>query len=147
VVTGLEVAVGCVAAWAWHKARRVAGRADAVVDEALDSAVERVREAVVSRLGPDPALGKLETEASADLDQLAVRELTRHRVLLALQDAVETDPQFAAGLQELLAQVRAAEQSSGVQAVSAAGPGAVVVGGDNPGIIATGDGAAIIQRR
>ncbi|MDQ1250285.1 MAG: hypothetical protein QG597_4664 [Actinomycetota bacterium] len=146
-MTGLEVAVGCVAAWAWHKARRVAGRADAVVDEALDTAVDRVREAVVSRLGPEPALGQLETEAGADLDRLETRDLTRQRVLLALQDAVENDPQFAARLEVLLAQVRAAQHGSGVQAVSASGQRSVAVGGDNAGIIATGDGATNTQQR
>jgi hypothetical protein len=146
-VVGLEVAVGCVAAWAWRKARRVAGRADEVVDAALDSAVERVHEAVVSRLSSDSSLRQLEIEASTDLDRLAVRELTHQRVQLALQDAVETDPQFAAWLQELLVQVPAEQGSVGAQSLSVSGQRSVAVGGNNSGTIATGDGATIVQRR
>lgn len=60
----MEFVIGLVAMWAIAKARRVAVRADGVVDQALDAAVDRVGELVTSRLAGDSAVAQLEAEAA-----------------------------------------------------------------------------------
>ncbi|MFD8567660.1 hypothetical protein [Streptomyces sp. NPDC059639] len=68
-------------------------------------------------------------EAAEDPDALAA---LRHQIKKALRD----DPQFAAELSAML---------PGSPGVQASGPRAVAVGGDNSGIISTGDGARIVS--
>jgi vacuolar-type H+-ATPase subunit H len=149
-MTGLDLVVGYLAAWAWRKARRVAGRADAEVDHMLDAGMDRLHELVATRLAGDPALRRLEDEAAADPKVPAVRERTRDRVRLALEDAAEADPEFAGRLEELVAEVRAAERRSGqhvAAAVTASEERSIAAGGDISGIAAAGDDAVNIQRR
>jgi|ERR1022692_1573148 hypothetical protein len=141
-MTGLELAVGYLAAWAWLKARRLAGRVDAEVDEVLDAGIDRLHEIVLSKLAGDPALALLETEAVADLDAVSVRDRTRDRVRLALEEAAEADTGFAARLAELVAELRDAEQPLG-GGVAAVGERAVAVGG-NAVVHAEGGSAAAL---
>jgi hypothetical protein len=149
MVTGIEFVVGCLAAWAWRKARRVAGRADAEVDQALDAGLDRLHDLVAARLGGEPALSRLESEAASGGDAPGVRSRTGERVRLALEDAAEADEAFADRLAELAEQLRAAESRPGGWgvAVSASGPRAVAAGGDVSGIASSGEGAVNIQRR
>jgi hypothetical protein len=148
-MTGVEIAVAYLVAYAWRKARRVAGRADDLVDKGLDAGMDHLHELVEARLGPDPALQQLDAQASSDLDAVAVPQRTIDRVRLALEDEVEKDPGFGTGLHELVARLQVLEEKSGtkVVAVTASGDRAVAVGGDNSGITSTGDGAVNIQRR
>ena len=83
MVTGVELLLGAVIGWAVRKARRVGGRVDGQVDEALDAGVDRLGELVAGKLGADPALVKLESEAAAG----EVSQRTRDRVRLAVEDA------------------------------------------------------------
>jgi hypothetical protein len=146
VVVGLELVVGWLAAWAWGKARRVAGRADAEVDRALDAGMDRLHELVSGKLGDDPALARLEDEAGQDLEAVSASPRTRQRVELALAEAVESDTDFAARLAELVAQLRQAGVASPeVTTVTAAntGPavatrGGVAVSGAVGGDVSTG---------
>lgn len=105
----MEFVIGLVAMWAIAKARRVAVRADGVVDQALDAAVDRVGELVTSRLAGDSAVAQLEAEA-ADNGEVSAR--TRQRVQLAVEDAVEKSPEFG---RELEAAVAAATTMTGRQ--------------------------------
>lgn len=149
-MTGLEIAVGYMAAWAWRKARRVAGRADAEIDTALDAGMDRLHDAVAAKLAGDRALTRLETEAGTDLDQIGVRDQTRQWLLLALQDAVENDAVFAARLDEVVAEVSALQEASGTgppAGVVASGDRSIAAGGDISGIASAGDSAVNIQRR
>ena len=148
-MTGIEVVVGYLAAYAWRKARRIAGRADAVVDQGLDAGMDRLHEMVADKLGLDPAWQQLETQAGSDLDAVAVSERTIERVRLALLDEVEKDPGFGTALEELAARLQVLEEHPGtrVTSVTASGERAIAVGGDNSGITSTGDGAVNIQRR
>ena len=148
-MTGIEVVVGYLAAYAWRKARRIAGRADAVVDQGLDAGMDRLHEMVADKLGLDPALQQLETQAGSDLEAVKVPERTIERVRLALLDEVEKDPGFGTGLEELVARLQVLEEKSGtrVTSVTASGKRAIAVGGDNSGITSTGDGAVNIQRQ
>ena len=125
-MVGLELVVGYLAAWAWRKARRVAGQVDADVDEVLDAAMERLHRAVASRLGDDPALQQLEREASTNLEIQSVSARTQTRVQLALEDVIERHPAFAAELEALLAQV---QYAGGVRFVTG-GAGSVAAGGN-----------------
>ena len=118
-MTGLEVAVGWLALYAWRKARRVAGRVDAEVDQALDTGMDRLHDLVSSKLHGDPALARLEAEAGQDLNNVATNDRTRQRVHLALQDAVEDDAAFAAQLRNLIAQVQQAGAPSTAPVVAA----------------------------
>ncbi|MFE2970415.1 hypothetical protein ACFXKC_43580 [Streptomyces sp. NPDC059340] len=119
-MTGLELAVGYLIGWAVRKARRVADRADAEVDQALDAGMDRLHEVVVTRLGTDPALEQTLAEAASD--QEAVADRTRLRLQLALEDAAERDAAFQQALDDAVAEVQAAAET--------AGPGARAVYGN-----------------
>ncbi|MER5880664.1 hypothetical protein ABT119_32695 [Streptomyces sp. NPDC001910] len=123
-MTGIEVAVACVFAWAVNKARRVGGRADGEVDFVLDSAMDRVHEVVARRLGQDGELGRLEAEAEAGQEEPSA--LTRSRVGHALAQAAVEDAAFAADLQ---AAVEAWEAASVASADPVAGAYGLAAGG------------------
>jgi hypothetical protein len=110
-VTGVELAVVYVFAWAVRKARRVAGRADAEVDRALDAGMDRVHELVSRKLGADPELERLAEEAADG--QEAPSALTRRRVERALTAAAEQDASFARELEAAVKAVEAAAKSAG----------------------------------
>ncbi|MFD4656320.1 hypothetical protein ACFWP2_11905 [Kitasatospora sp. NPDC058444] len=109
-MVGVELAVGILFAWAARKAKRVAGRADAEVDQALDAGMDRLHEVVAARLGADPALELMVEEAESGLAEPTGR--TRQRLQLALEEATESDPGFAGMLQTAVAEVREAEAAA-----------------------------------
>src|SRR5690242_18566824 len=101
-MTVLEITVGYLAGWAWRRARRAAGRPETGVDAAIDARLEQLHDLVAGKLGSDAALRRLESEASSDLDaQPTLSDRTRQRVILALEDATDDDPSFAARLADL----------------------------------------------
>jgi hypothetical protein len=106
-MSGVEVAVGFLIAWVLRRARHVGERVDGMADSALDSALDRLRGVVGKKLTHDPALESLEKQA-ADQDG-EVRQTTRDRVRLALQEATEDDPAFAEELDAAVAGVQQAE--------------------------------------
>lgn len=110
MIPGLELAAGWLAMYAWRKARRVAGRADAEVDRALDTGMDKLHDLVSVKLGDDPALARLtaEAEAGRELETPEISDRTRQRVLLALEEAAETDAAFSAGLADLIARLQQA---------------------------------------
>ncbi|WP_405992295.1 hypothetical protein [Streptomyces sp. NBC_00986] len=124
-MTGVEIAIGYVFAWAVRKARRVAGRADAEVDLALDGAMDRVHGVVARRLGDDSELERLEAEAAAGQEEPSA--LTRQRVEAAVSRAVEQDAGFARDLDEAVAAVQEAARAAGGAVAGAYG---LAVGGD-----------------
>jgi hypothetical protein len=152
-MTGIELAAGCMAAWAWNKGRRVARRADGEVDAALDKAMDRVQQVIASKLKGHSALKKLAAEAaaSADQDQPQVSERTLRKATNALARAANGDPVFARCLATALSELHAAKEASGRQAgavtVIASGTGAGAVGGSNTGILSTGSGSVNIQHQ
>ncbi|WP_406218494.1 hypothetical protein [Streptomyces canus] len=110
-MTGVEVAIGYVFAWAVRKARRVAGRADADVDLALNGAMDRVHGVVARRLGNDPELERLEAEAAAGQDEPSA--LTRQRVEAAAAREAEQDADFAKELEAAVSAVQKADRAAG----------------------------------
>ncbi|MER6590228.1 hypothetical protein [Micromonospora chalcea] len=148
-MTGLELVVGYLAAWAWHKARRVKDHADAAVDEALDAGIERLRHVVLSKLKDDPALVQLEREAgdSAEGSSVVVSDRTRKRVVLAIEEGVETDHEFGTRVWRALAEVESVDRQRGVVSVTAGGDHSIATAGDMSGIASTGAGAINIQTR
>ena len=135
-MVGVELAVGYLFAWAVRKARRVAGRADAEVDQALEAGMDRLHDVVVSRLGSEPALERVIQEAASDLAEPTQR--TRQRLQLALEDAAEHDTVFAEALRQAVEQVRTLPDASdphiGKQIMSEStfnGPTALMIGDDN----------------
>jgi hypothetical protein len=115
-VTGIEIAVGYLFAWAVRKAHRVGGRVDAEVDQVLDAGMDRLHELVSGKLGEDPALHKLSEEAEAGKDRPSNR--TGDRVRLALEEAAEEDPRFAGALEGLVEELRALDRPAGATAGS-----------------------------
>lgn len=122
-VTGIEVALGFLVAWALKKAKRVAQRADTEVDRALDAGMDRLHDLVSRKLGPDPALAKLQTEVE---ESGAASTRTQDRVRLSLEDAAETDTDFAAQLEKLASELETLQGQAGVTA----GDHGTAVGGD-----------------
>ncbi|WP_220140240.1 hypothetical protein [Kitasatospora acidiphila] len=132
----MELVVGYFFAWAVRKARRVAGRADAEVDSALDAGMERLHEVVVSRLGAEPALKNMTQEAASERAELTVR--TRKRLELALEEAADQDAEFAEALQQAVNQVEAADEPAGPESgkyniggITTNGNTAIVIGDGN----------------
>jgi hypothetical protein len=121
-MTGLELVAGYLVAWVVRKARRVAARADAEVDDAVNVGIERLHDLINAKLGGDSALKRLEAEAA---ERGEATQRTRERVRLAVEDAVEADHAFAARLEEILANL----QPAGTAAVSVQDH-AVAAGGD-----------------
>ncbi|MBR7839059.1 hypothetical protein KDL01_37685 [Actinospica durhamensis] len=130
-MVGTEIVVGYLFGWALRKARRAGARADEHVDTAVDEAVDRLGEklhhAVEGRLGKDPALERLYDESRQGLEAPTPR--TAQRVALALDDAAERDPDFAASIDALVRQLRdAADAAPGIGIVQA--PEGMAVGGN-----------------
>lgn len=148
---GLEVAVAYAAAWAWRKARRVAGELDKDVNAVLDAALERVHAFVAQKLAGEPAFAQLEAQAAAHTQALTVPERTQQRVKLALEDAAESDEQFARQLTILIDAVQQAERETATAVpsltVTASGDRSVAIGGNNSGPIVTGDRLSDTRRQ
>jgi hypothetical protein len=122
-VTGLDVVVGFLVAWVVRKARWVAGRVDAEVDQALDASLDRLHEVVVGKLGRDPSVEKLQAEVE---QSGTASPRTQDRVRLALEDAVEEDSDFAAALGAALSRVQTVQGAGGARA----GRQGVAISGD-----------------
>ncbi|QUQ64594.1 hypothetical protein JJ691_23140 [Kutzneria sp. CA-103260] len=133
--------MGFLIAWTVRKANRAGKQADEIVDKAIDLTLERVHDVVVTKLGSDPSLERLEAEA-ADTGQVADR--TKARVQLALEDAAEDDAEFAHRLDKV---VRQAQDAGAATVLATVSHGGVVVGGNNTGTISTGDNAINIHHR
>lgn len=112
------VVAGYVIAWAVRRARRAAERLDAEVDRVTDGILDRLREAVVTKLGGHPALDDLDEEATTGQGQ--VSELTRQQVELAVTAAARKDDAFGRAVTELVALLRAAEQAGGASVLAGA---------------------------
>ncbi|MET7887802.1 hypothetical protein [Streptomyces avermitilis] len=124
-MTGVEIAVGYVFAWAVRKARRVAGRADGEVDRGLDTGMDRLHDLISRKLGEDPALERAREEAEAGQEELSER--TRRRLTDSLEEAAERDTGFAEALEELVRELQSAA-IGGTGGVSASGDGQAVGG-------------------
>ncbi|MCC3776136.1 hypothetical protein [Streptomyces sp. UNOB3_S3] len=65
----MEIAIGYFAAWAFRKARRVGGAADAEADRVLDAGMARVHDLVSAGLGEDPSVRRMAAEADAGREE------------------------------------------------------------------------------
>jgi hypothetical protein len=148
VVIGFEVAVGFLIAWVAREAGRVGQRVDTEVDHVMDVGLDRLHDLVAAKLGSDPALEKLRNEAG---ESGAVGARTQTRVRMALEEAAEQDPVFAAEFEAIVAQVQATQHGDG--GASAGERGVAVAGGvhaDNGGVAfggVTGGSVSFGERR
>jgi hypothetical protein len=126
MVVEAGVVAGYMIAWAVRRARRVAERAGAEADEAIDAGLERLHEVVAAKLGAHPALTDLAEEAAAGEDR--VSELTRRQVESAVTAAARKDDAFGRAVGAAVARLRAAEEARGVFVI--AGSGSAVFTGD-----------------
>jgi hypothetical protein len=101
-MVGLELVAGYLVAWAVRKAKRAGQRLDKETDEVMDAGLDRLHEVIATKLGTDPAIGRLEIEA-AEGQQPSDR--TIRRVNDAIEEAAEDDSQFAALLKAVLAEL------------------------------------------
>lgn len=97
---GLDVAVGFLIAWFARKAGRAWKRVDGIADEVLDAQLDRLCGPILGKVGGDSALKQLEAEVAHTGDAVA---RTQERVKLALEEAAEQDPVFAAEVKAALA--------------------------------------------
>jgi hypothetical protein len=111
MVTGLEVAVGFLIAWFARKAGKAWKRIDGMADEAMDAGLDKLHDVVMSKLGGDSALRQLEAEATST-GEAGTR--TQARVRLALEEAAEQDPTFAADLEAALTKLHVSAGDHGV---------------------------------
>jgi hypothetical protein len=123
-VTGIELVVGYLAAWAVRKLKRVGQAADAEVDRALDAALEKVHDVVTAKLAGDPALAKLEASPAQ------VTELTSRRVADAITAATQDDQDFAEQLSAAIQAARVAVTAAGGLGVAFATDGGIAAGRD-----------------
>ena len=100
-MTGLELVAGYLVVWAVRKAKRAGARLDKEADEVMDAGLDRLHSVIATKLGTDPALAKLETEASEGDPS----DRTVQRVNLAIEEAAEDDSQFASLLKAVLAEL------------------------------------------
>jgi hypothetical protein len=110
---GLELVAGYLVAWAARKAARVGKRLDEGADEVIDAELNRLHDVVTGKLGLDPAIEKLELEASQG-QQPSGRTL--RRVQDAVEDAAEEDTRFEALLEAML--FRLEETRSGASSIA-----------------------------
>jgi hypothetical protein len=110
---GLEVAVGFLIAWFARKAGRAWKRVDGITDDVLDAQLDRLCKPIIAKLGGDSALRQLEAEAGQTGDAVP---RTRERAKLALEEAAEQDPAFAADLRAALASAPTVAISGDVRA-------------------------------
>ncbi|SEG96022.1 hypothetical protein SAMN05444920_109247 [Nonomuraea solani] len=101
----LELLAGYAVGYLVQKFGRVFRRADEEVDLAIDAGMDRLHEVVTERLGNEPALTRLEEETEDGRES----PRTRQRVRLALEEAAESDPEFAAELERLVGELRRPE--------------------------------------
>ncbi|MGM7645468.1 hypothetical protein ACSVDM_11255 [Nocardia sp. JW2] len=97
----VEIAVTMLVAWAIGKAGRVRQPINGITGRALDLAIDGVREAVVAKLGGDPAVQQLFYEARAT--DGAVSAETHVAVERSISAAVAADSRFGAELARLTA--------------------------------------------
>ncbi|OIJ66021.1 hypothetical protein [Streptomyces mangrovisoli] len=99
-MTGIELLAGAAVGYLVRKLRRVAGRADAEVDQVLDTGMDAIHELVTRQLSGDTALETLVAEtANGDGE---VRERTLRRVSDAVAEHAENDAGFAEQLRRLV---------------------------------------------
>ena len=128
-MVGLELVAGYLVAWVVRKARRAGKRLDEETDEIMDAGLDRLHDVIAVKLGSDPALAKLEADASQGLDP---NERTVRRVRDAVEEATEEDPQFAARVEAVLAQLDQARGGApSVAGIDLRGAKAVQVGDFN----------------
>ncbi|MEV5832007.1 hypothetical protein [Nocardia sp. NPDC052112] len=118
------VIVGYLIAWAVRKARRVGERLDGEFDVAVDAGLDRLHDAISSKLGPD-SLRDIEEQAG-EFGQ--VTEGTQRRAEEVIAAASTTYPEFAAQIAKILAEIKVAE--AGQASAVASGTGSVAIGGD-----------------
>ena len=143
-MTGVELLAGAAVGYLVRKLRRVGGRADAELDRALDAGMDGVHDLVSTKLGDDRALEALQAQAEGTDGE--VNERTVRRVVDAVADEIEADPEFAQQLRLLVEELQRGERAAGSR-VSASGERSVAIGGDSTGIVLTGDGAINTQQQ
>lgn len=112
-MTGLELVAGYLIAWGVRKLKRAGKRLDEETDEVMDAGLERLHEAIASKLGTDPALVKLDADVARGTEP---SDRTLRRVQDAVEEAAEEDPGFAALVEELLARLE--EERNGAPSVA-----------------------------
>jgi hypothetical protein len=112
MIPGIELVSGYLVFWAMRKAGRVASH----LDRDVDSLMDRLYELVKGKLGGDPALRQLESQATSGPD---VEPRTRHRVQLAVEDLAEQDLDFATRLSDVLSLIQGSPGDPGTRDVTA----------------------------
>jgi hypothetical protein len=121
----LTAVVTALADHAWARSRRLVEAQDCASSldaDRLDAieAAGRLNALVVAMLGAEPALEQLARENSAEVEHPTVSPRTSRRIILALEEALDGDPLFAADLTAMVARLRPAPLS--IQPLPLKGP-------------------------
>jgi hypothetical protein len=108
-MTGLKLVAGYLIAWGVRKLKRAGKRLDEETDEVMDAGLDRLHDAIASKLGTDPAVVKLDAAVAQGEEPT---DLTRRRVQDAVQEAAEEDHDFGAVIEELIARLEAARDGA-----------------------------------
>jgi hypothetical protein len=98
-MVGLELVAGYLVAWGVRKLARAGKRLDKETDEVMDAGLDRLHAAIAAKLGSDTALVKLEADVSQGQQP---SDRTLRRLQDAVEEAVESDPDFGAVIEALL---------------------------------------------
>lgn len=107
-VTDIEIAVGLLITRITGQAQPGADRVNAYANQSFELVLSAVHELVRAKLSGDPALERMRIEISGSGE---VRPRTQARLIMALEDAVEDDPEFAKNLERAVSDARTADQS------------------------------------
>lgn len=99
----VEIAVEFLVVWMTHPTRLGRDHAVANQDATSDLALRALHDLVAAKMHGDPALERLELEATGSGE---VRPRTRTRLAMALEDATEDDHSFGKELENVLAELR-----------------------------------------
>jgi len=106
-VTDIEIAVGLLITRITGQTQPGADRVDAYANQTFELVLRAVHELVIAKLGGDPALERMHIEISGSGE---VRPRTQARLVMALEDAVEDDPEFARNLERAVSDARTLNQ-------------------------------------
>jgi hypothetical protein len=115
-MVGLELVAGYLVAWGVRRLKPIGKRLDEEADEVIDMELDRLHDAIATKLGADPALAKLEAEISQGTRP---DDLTLRQVQDAVAVAAKDDFGFGALIEAVLK--RLAESGDGIDLRGAKG--------------------------
>ncbi|MEV6907054.1 RCC1 domain-containing protein [Amycolatopsis sp. NPDC051071] len=135
----METVVAFLIGWAVNRAQRAGQRLDGRVDQAVDAAVDKIWAIIAAKIGPAPAITRLQAEAA---QRAAVSDEARVESVRVLQSAADQDSHFENALRT--AALEAMNLSTRTQTTPP--PAAHIIRGNYVGSVVAGGSVKINQR-